>query len=242
MAETISLNFRQPIPLFPLNGLVVLPHAAQGLHVFEPRYRQMVEHCLGRIGFGGNILKAAPIAMANYDLKAPAADADDAPPLRPVVCVTKIIRRTRLSDGRFDLVIHGVCRARIRSIIEPEGPRLFRQAMLDPLERLDRPMPRLPAIRRRIRELFAEGRLSRVAGAGNFVELALRDEIPTSAFVEIVSAALLSDSEARYRMLAEPDLRERTRLLGDELRRLDGLLASADRQAWRDWPKGVSWN
>jgi len=81
-----------------------------------------------------------------------------------------------------------------------------------------------------------------VAGAGNFVELARRDEIPTSAFVEIVSAALLSDSEARYRMLAEPDLRERTRLLGDELRRLDGLLASADRQAWRDWPKGVSWN
>ena len=57
-----------------------------------------------------------------------------------------------------------------------------------------------------------------------------------------MSAALLSDAEARYRMLAEPDLRERTRLLGDELRRLDGLLASADLQAWREWPKGVSWN
>lgn len=242
MAETISLNFRQPIPLFPLNGLVVLPHAAQGLHVFEPRYRQMVEHCLGKIGFGGNILKAAPIAMANYAADAGEVGTEDSPPLRPVVCVTKIIRQVRLPDGRFDLVIHGVCRARIRSIIEPEGPRLFRQAMLDPLERLDRPMPRLPATRRRIRELFAEGRLSRVAGAGNFVELALRDEIPTAAFVEIVSAALLSDSEARYRMLAEPDLRERMRLLGDELRRLDGLLASADQQAWRDWPKGVSWN
>ncbi len=43
-------------------------------------------------------------------------------------------------------------------------------------------------------------------------------------------------------MLAEPDLRERMRLLGDELRRIDGLIAGADRQAWRDWPKGLSWN
>jgi hypothetical protein len=103
-------------------------------------------------------------------------------------------------------------------------------------------MPRLSAARRRIRELFAEGRLSRVAGASTFVELALRDEIPTSAFVEIVSAAILNDTEARYRMLAEPDLRARTLLLGDELRRLDGLIARADGQAWREWPKGLSWN
>jgi Lon protease-like protein len=242
MAETISLNFRQPVPLFPLNGLVVLPHAAQGLHIFEPRYRQMVEHCLARVGEGGNILQALPIAMANYDEDAVAVEADEPPPLRPVVCVTKIIRRIRLPDGRFDLVVHGVCRARIRSIIEPEGPRLFRQAMLEPLERHDRPTPRLPAVRRRIRELFAEGRLSRVAGAGTFVELALREEIPTSAFVEIVSAAILNDSDARYRMLAEPDLRARARLLGDALRRLDGLLARADVQAWREWPKGMSWN
>lgn len=242
MAETISLNFRQPVPLFPLNGLVVLPHAAQGLHIFEPRYRQMVEHCLARVGDDGNILRALPIAMSSYEAAPGEAAADEPPPLRPVVCVTKIIRQVRLPDGRFDLVVHGVCRARIRSIIEPEGPRLFRQAMLEPLERHDLPTPRLSAARRRIRELFAGGRLARVAGAGAFVELALRDEIPTSAFVEIVSAAILNDAEARYRMLAEPDLRARTRLLGDELRRLDGLLARADAQAWREWPKGLSWN
>lgn len=242
MAETISLNFRQPIPLFPLNGLVMLPHAAQGLHVFEPRYRQMVEHCLARAGEGGNILKALPVAMANHDLEATPAAADEPPPLRPVVCVTKIIRQARLPDGRFDLLVHGICRARIRSIIEPEGPRLFRQAMLEPLERIDRPMPRLASTRRRIRELFADGRLSRMANASTFVELALRDEIPTSAFVEIVGSAVLVDAEARYRMLAEPDLRERMRLLADELRRIDLLIAGADRQAWRDWPKGLSWN
>lgn len=242
MAETISLNFRQPIPLFPLNGLVVLPHAAQGLHVFEPRYRQMVEHCLARVGEAGNVLRALPIAMANYEADAAPAGDDEPPPLRPVVCVTKIIRQVRLPDGRFELAVHGVCRARIRSIIEPEGPRLFRQAMLEPLERLDRPMPRLASTRRRMRELFADGRLSRMAGASTFVQLALRDEIPTSAFVEIVGSAILVDPESRYRMLAEPDLRERMRLLGDELRRIDGLIANADRQAWREWPKGLSWN
>jgi len=241
MAETISLNFRQPVPLFPIDGLVVLPHAAQGLYVFEPRYQQMVCHCIESVLEGDEILEAIPIAMANPDHAAPVLDPDE-PPLRPVVCVTKIIRLKRLPDGRFEMVVHGVCRARIRSIIEPEGPRLFRQAMLEPLERHDRPSPRLSAARRHLRTLFAEGRLARMSGADAFAALALRDEIPTSALVEIVGGAILNDTEARYRMLAEPDLRARTRLLVDELERLDGLIARADLQAWREWPKGLSWN
>ncbi|MHC4869969.1 MAG: LON peptidase substrate-binding domain-containing protein, partial [Planctomycetota bacterium] len=46
MSETISIDFNEPIALFPLSGSVLLPHAPQALHIFEPRYRQMVEDCL----------------------------------------------------------------------------------------------------------------------------------------------------------------------------------------------------
>jgi len=242
MSETISLNFRRPVPLFPLHGLVVLPHAAQALHVFEPRYRQMVEHCLVPTRDDGNILQATPIAMATFAGDEWQSDYEGQPPLRPVVCVTKIIRHVRRPDGRHDLLLHGVCRARIRSIIEPEGPRLFRQAMLEPLERLDRPAPGLPATRRRLRAIFEEGRLARVRSAAGFVELVRRTDIPTSAVIEILSSSLIHDAEARYLILAEPDLRNRARLLAAELARLDGLIARADAQPWREWPKGVSWN
>ena len=44
MAEVISVNFSKPMPLFPLPEVVLLPHAIQPLHIFEPRYRLMVEH------------------------------------------------------------------------------------------------------------------------------------------------------------------------------------------------------
>ncbi|NNF42788.1 MAG: hypothetical protein HKN62_07035, partial [Phycisphaerales bacterium] len=50
MAETILVNFRRSIPLFPLPETVLLPHALLPLHIFEARYRQMVRSCLDCAG------------------------------------------------------------------------------------------------------------------------------------------------------------------------------------------------
>ena len=85
MSKSIVVDFSRPVPLFPLAGTVLLPHAMQGLHVFEPRYRQMVEACLSEVR-GGSLLTARPIAMATvseilrqagYD-KVPSRKAPDA--------------------------------------------------------------------------------------------------------------------------------------------------------------------
>ena len=43
------VDFNRPIPLFPLSCVSLLPHAVQGLHIFEPRYRQMVEDVLRKV-------------------------------------------------------------------------------------------------------------------------------------------------------------------------------------------------
>ena len=69
-----------------------------------------------------------------------------------------------------------------------------------------------------------------------------REDVPTHALVELVSFALLRDDEVRYRILEESDARRRARLLTGELEQLDRLVALADKQAWKDWPKGMSWN
>ena len=66
MAKSIVVDFSRPVPLFPLSGTVLLPHAMQGLHVFEPRYRQMVEACLSEAK-DGDLLTARPIAMATVE-------------------------------------------------------------------------------------------------------------------------------------------------------------------------------
>jgi len=50
MTEAIRVNFGRPMPVFPLPDAVLLPHAIQPLHVFEQRYRQLVNDCLDGSG------------------------------------------------------------------------------------------------------------------------------------------------------------------------------------------------
>jgi len=240
VAETISIDFNEPIALFPLAGSVLLPHAPQGLHVFEARYRQMVEDCLRPVG-DGPVLRAKPIAMATYAGPEWHGATIGVPPLRPAACVGKIVQHERLPDGRHNLVLHGVCRARIVEIVEPEGRRLYRLAKMVPLEST-RAMPRLAETRRRLRHLLEGPRLRRMASADAVRQWIAREDVPTHALVELVSFALLRDDEVRYRILEESDARRRARLLTGELEQLDRLVALADKQAWKDWPKGMSWN
>jgi Lon protease-like protein len=240
VANTISIDFSRPIALFPLGGTILLPHAPQALHLFEPRYRQMIEACLDEME-PGNLLSAAPIAMATYGGREWEGRRVGDPPLRPAVCVGKIVQHSTLPDGRHNIILHGVCRARIDAIHEPEGERLYRTARLSPLEG-QRPMPRLLAVRRHLRSLLDGPRLRRMCGVDAVREWVGREDVPTHALVELVTFALLKDDEVRYRMLEEADPRRRARLLTDELRHLDRLVALADRQDHRAWPKGMSWN
>ncbi len=241
MAETISLDFGKPIPLFPLAGTILLPHAVQALHVFEPRYRQMVEHALGQVQ-KGNILTAGPIALATFRGDDWQEEYEGLPPLRAAVCVGKIVQHQRLSGGRHNLLLQGVCRAKIRGMLEPDGSRLYRMAMLEPIERVTEPPPALPGVRKAIRGLLSGPRLKRLNGVDAVLEWIGRKDVPTHALLELVGFTLVNDERVRYQLLAEADPRRRARLIHRELGRLDRLVKKASEQAWEQWPKGVSWN
>ena len=241
MAETISLDFGKPIPLFPLAGTILLPHAVQALHIFEPRYRQMVEHALAQVE-KGNILTAGPIALATFRGDEWQEDYDGQPPLRSAVCVGKIVQHQRLAGGRHNLLLQGVCRARIRTLLEPDGARMYRMAQLEPIERVSDPPPSLPGVRRAIRDLLSGPRLSRLNGAEAVLEWIRRKNVPTHALLELVGFTLVNDERLRYRLLAEPDPKRRARIIRRELGHIDRLVEKAGEQSWQGWPKGVSWN
>ncbi len=241
MAETISLDFGKPIPLFPLARSILLPHAVQALHLFEPRYRQLIEHSLAHMQFG-NILTAGPIAMATFRGDAWQEDYEGTPPLRSAVCVGKIVRHQLVDGGRHNVLLQGVCRARIRQLLEPDGARLYRMALLEPIERVPEPPPALPGVRRALRSLLSGPCLSKLNGAEAALEWIRRKDVPTHALLELVGFTLVNDEQVRYQLLAEADPKRRARLIRDELARLDRLVAKAQEQAWSRWPKGVSWN
>jgi len=82
------VDFGKPIALFPLPGVSLLPHGAQPLHIFEPRYREMIERCLD--SGNGDLDRADPIAMAVVDGRR-GVEVEEVS-LREAVCVGRIAR------------------------------------------------------------------------------------------------------------------------------------------------------
>jgi len=113
------------LPLFPLPNLVFFPNTRMPLHVFEPRYRQMVRDALeGDQRFGIVLLR--PGWEPDYF---------GTPPVFECGTLGTIEQVVPLEDGRFNLVVRGDVRFRIldevsqipyrtaRVIAEPEATR-----------------------------------------------------------------------------------------------------------------------
>jgi Lon protease-like protein len=229
---TIQVNFSRPVPLFPLDTVALLPQQIQPLHVFEPRYSQMVGRALDGAG---------QIAMAIFKGDRWKQEYHGNPPLRRAVCIGQIIQHEMISGHRYNIVVQGVCRARIVEEYMPDEDRQYREAMLEPIG-VEQEGEELPEVRRRLGELLGEGPLTQLAAAGWIAERVRNDQIPTSALLELVSFTVLSDRELRYRLLDEGDAEARAALIECELTHLQALLKRAAAQHPEDWPKGMSWN
>lgn len=92
------------IPLFPLPGVVLLPETLLPLHIFEPRYREMVADALA----GGRTLG---LAMLKPGVSVDAG----ASPVYPVGGAGDIVDSERLEDGRYNILVRGRFRYRILS-------------------------------------------------------------------------------------------------------------------------------
>lgn len=235
MAEesSIQVNFAKPIPLFPLDSAVLLPQQVIPLHIFEPRYRQMIGHALDSAGQFAMSVFRGPKWKLEYHGR---------PPLRPAVCIGQIIQHEKLEDGRYNVLVQGVCRARIIDELAPSETRLYRAALLEPVGIDAEEEQKLYGVRERLTELLADGPLAQLSHAEKVVEHIRNDEIPTAVVMELVSFALPTNREVRYRLLAEGDASERADLLEHELRGLQHLLRRASAQHPEEWPKGCSWN
>ena len=105
MADTLPAI----LPIFPLTGILLLPGMRLPLHVFEPRYRNMVEDALAS---GRHIGMIQP--MTPRQDNAPGSNPpEDQPYLYPVGCVGSIEEYRKLDDGRYLLTLVGVSRFRV---------------------------------------------------------------------------------------------------------------------------------
>jgi Lon protease-like protein len=232
--DAYRVDFGRPIALFALSNVALVPHIAQRFHIFEPRYRQMISDAISESQ--GHLERSAPIAVALHD-----ADGEFGG-VRSVVCVGRLTNVEPYDDGRFEIVMQGVCRARIDEIDAAEGSRLYDRAWLRPLATADVSEPAMPEVRRTVRSLLCNPRLSRLC-VGEFVRgLASHDELRVSAMLDLVGFVTFSDPARRYDLLSHPDCRDRAAIVTRELQELDRLVSLVDRQQPSTWPKGLGYN
>lgn len=226
MSAKVHIDFARPIALFPLPGVVLYPHTTEWMVAFEPRYRQMVEDCLRARG-DGPLLDAAPIALASYAGRSWQGERVGDPPLRPAVCVAKIIEHRPLPDGRHQILLHGFCRARIDAVAEPEGRRLYRLGRLSAVDHRAGAPRRMPGLEEEISSILSRGELRRWQQLDPMRSWIERGSVPTDFILEQLLMVLSRGDEARYRMLAEPSGRTRARFALSELAHLSRLIDGA---------------
>ena len=102
------------LSVFPIAGAVLFPHMQLPLHIFEPRYRALVRDALSRDQRIGMVQPR---------------DAGDPPSLFDVGCVGKIGHVEALEDGRYNVILEGLSRFRIRRELSVDTA--FRQVEAD---------------------------------------------------------------------------------------------------------------
>jgi Lon protease-like protein len=108
------------VPLFPLAGAILFPRTQIPLHIFEPRYQEMVRDALAGAG---------RIALIQPQMLDSESQEGDQAPLYRVGCIGELVGVEELEDGRFNIVLQGSHRFRL--IAEADVPTDYRQGDVD---------------------------------------------------------------------------------------------------------------
>jgi Lon protease-like protein len=111
------------IPIFPLPSVVLFPNVPLPLHIFEPRYRQMIGEALE-----GDRIIGMVLLRPGYE-----SDYDGTPAVYPTGCSGLITDVDRLDDGRYNLVLRGLDKFSIQREELPAVGRLYRNAVVTPI-------------------------------------------------------------------------------------------------------------
>lgn len=191
-------DFDGQVRLFPLPDLVVFPHAMQPLHIFEPRYCEMLAESLA-----GDRL----IAMATLTGGIAATPESD-PPIATTVCLGRIISHAEVEDDRHNILLVGMRRAKI--IREVDAGRPFRIAEIDVADDIYPPGGAGARTKLKKELLDAFGEIIPVSAnvQQNLHEL-MAGQMALGPITDIISYTLPFEVEEKLRLLADPDVDQR---------------------------------
>jgi len=209
MDDAIELpgDFSGQVRLFPLPDLVVFPHAMQPLHIFEPRYCEMLDDAMA----SDRLIAMATLAGGVQSLHT------QQPTIHATVCIGKIVSHVETEDGRHNILLIGAKRASVRR--ELLTNRSFRIADVDVASDFHPPgdMTEYFAMKRDVLEAFAAVIPVSATVQQNLHEL-MAGQMGLGPITDIISFTLPLGTTAKLSLLAESDVCRRARLLTRLLR------------------------
>jgi uncharacterized protein len=167
--------------MFPL-GSVLFPRAVLPLHVFEPRYRALVELCLAGDQEFGVVLIERGSEVGGGDARF------------DVGTLARIVETSRFDDGRYAVIALGTARMRVREWL-PDDP--FPRAIVEVLDELDAQLTDrdvLDTVTRQLRRVLALGSELGMAAPPGEVRL---DDDPVRAGFEACALAPIGPLDAQ---------------------------------------------
>jgi len=200
----MEITVPDEVPVMTLPNTAFFPQALMPLHIFEPRYQQMLRDALA-----SNRL----FAVAGLNPKATSLDQAE-PPHR--IAALGIIRACQKSDdGTSNLLLQGLCRVAITDIVTEEPYRRIRiQALASEPGATDQEND---GLRREVTRLLSvKARLAHT-DAREMMKF-LKSVNDPEAFIDIAAFSLCESAALKQRLLETLDVHSRLKLFGKQLK------------------------
>jgi Lon protease-like protein len=185
------------VPLFPLPNVYLFPGCVMPLHIFEPRYRQMIEDMLDRTG------RLVLGTIKNGD-----RDENGNPAILDVGGLGEIGRHERLNDGRYLIWLFGLSRVRVREVA---STRLYRRVEVEPFVEIAVPQDEVEKKQKRVQ-------CALLARSPEFLNLP--ENLPLTHLVDLLMQRIQLPGSVMQELFRETDLSRRVeRVLSEHERR-----------------------
>jgi ATP-dependent Lon protease len=201
----MEITLPDEVPVMTLPNTAFFPQALMPLHIFEPRYRQMLRDVL---------ISNRLFAVAGLNLDGLTDTEHSEPPHR--VASVGIIRACQKNDnGTSNLLLQGLCRVEIVKIVSDDPYRRIQIRALS--SEAGASADENQALRRELSRLLNVKLKLAAADSGEMAAFLKTVEDP-EAFVDIAAFSLCEDVELKQKLLETLDVHRRLELFGAQLR------------------------
>ena len=208
MPEAVELP--AAVPVMPLPGVLLFPNALLPLHIFEPRFREMLARALD----DNRMLCVALVKPERQQWRT----STDFFSISTVGLIRACIGR---SDGTSDLILQGIRRVKF-SDFEQETP--FPIARIKPLKTRAKPTVETDALATKVVEFYTRLKSTERA-LPEKIDRYLGEMSDPEMLADLIASTFVTGATRRQQLLEELDLNQRLRLLIQYLREENGSAA-----------------